>query len=282
MNKPKTRIAIVLDKSGSMAHTKDKAIQGLNEQIQQAKERAKDQDLRCSFVTFNGEVFEHLWDVPAEKLIEANPDDYKPSGSTAYLDAVGYTVQKLLATETEQDKDTAYLVYCISDGDTNADMHYNKSSLNEIIQGVEGTGRWTITFMGHDKEKLKQLAHELGVPISNTAMWSNSTDTLVGRAFNNQKLRSAKFFDERSLGKMSSASYSASADCCSVADYTEQAPSMPVEVDMNTVKIGTNVNLDELLARQPKYTNVEITPQQMNADGTVPLFSNNIGVVWTK
>jgi uncharacterized protein with von Willebrand factor type A (vWA) domain len=36
--RPKTRMAIILDRSGSMAGTKKQAIDGLNEQIQQAKE----------------------------------------------------------------------------------------------------------------------------------------------------------------------------------------------------------------------------------------------------
>ena len=173
--KPKTRMAVILDKSGSMATTKSQAVEGLNEQIQQAREHAKEHDLRCSLVTFNGEVFEHLWDVPAEKLIEAKPEDYNPNGSTAWLDAVGYTIQKLLSTEGPEDAETAYLVYVISDGQTNADMHYNGEALKELIEGCMATKRWTITYMGHNARYLQEVARQTGVPLTNCAAWSNKS-----------------------------------------------------------------------------------------------------------
>ena len=56
---PKTHVAIVLDKSGSMGDTKDATISGYNEHVQQLKKNAQDgQEILVSLVTFNGEVFE--------------------------------------------------------------------------------------------------------------------------------------------------------------------------------------------------------------------------------
>jgi hypothetical protein len=92
---------------------------------------------------------------PAGDLKEAKVEDFNPNGSTAMRDAMGYTVQKLLDTD---DGNTAYLVYVISDGQTNADSHYvprfneatgqTEDVLKDLLTGVQATGRWTITYMG--------------------------------------------------------------------------------------------------------------------------------------
>ena len=282
----KTRIAIILDKSGSMAGTKQQTIEGLNEQIQQAKVRAKDQDLRCCLVTFDGEVYEHLWDVPAEKLIEASPADYVPNGSTNWHDAVGYTIQKLLSTATPDDKDTAYLVFVISDGDANVFTgNCTPEAVKELIEGTQGTGKWTYTYMGHNKSYLENLARQTGVPVSNTAQWSNKTRGGAARAFGHQNMRLNKFLDERALGKAQSASYSAPVGAAECADYTEAAPA-PLEAapDMAEVKLGNAaINLNDVMARLPKYSNVYQdghTAMCANADGGVALFSNTVGVKW--
>jgi uncharacterized protein YegL len=287
MSKPKTRIAIILDKSGSMAGTKQQTIEGLNEQIQQAKQRAKDQDLRCCLVTFDGEVYEHLWDVPAEKLVEASPEDYIPNGSTNWHDAVGYTIQKLLATATPDDKDTAYLVYVISDGQANVFTgHCTPDAVSELIEGTQGTGKWTYTYMGHNKAYLEQLARQTGVPVSNTAAWENKTRGGTKRAFQHQNMRLNKFLDERALGKAQSASYSAPVGAA-CADYTDAAAAPPLEAaapDLAEVKIGNAaINLCDVVSKMAKYQNVNIEGRTQQYDpsmGEVALFSNTVGVKW--
>ena len=74
-NKTITHVAILLDKSGSMGNPevygdvqransiRDAAIVGFNEQIQEIQENAKSQDIRTYLVTFNSEVFEHVWGI---------------------------------------------------------------------------------------------------------------------------------------------------------------------------------------------------------------------------
>lgn len=256
MNKKlKTRMAIILDRSGSMASTKAQVIQGLNEQIQQAKEDSKDHDLLCSLVTFNGEVYEHLWDVPADKLVEAKAEDYNPFGSTACMDALGYTVHKLIETAPEDDKDVAYIVYVISDGQTNADHHFNPDSLKELVGGCQATKRWTFTFMGHDAGYLKNLARQTGVPLSNMAVWSNKDESRTKNAFQHQNRRQKKFFDDRKVGKMASAGYASESLNC-VADFTEEAKDMLAKVS-GTVDASIDANefhdLGKLLENMPKY-----------------------------
>lgn len=280
MKRVKTRIAIVLDKSGSMASGKAEAIQGLNEQIQQAKERSGTQDLRCSLVTFNGEVFEHLWDVPAEQLVEAKPEDFKPNGATAWYDAVGYTIQKLLSTEQPGDDDTAYLLYVISDGQTNSDMRYNPDALKELTESCLATKRWTITYMGHNIKYLEQQARSTGVPVSNCAAWSNKTGGSAKRGFTHQKQRLNKFFDERSAGKLATSNYAS--DGLECADFTGHAPEVAPVADIVAVpEVAVKVDIGVLMGKLPHYTNVY--PEGYEAgQARNGLFGQSVGVKWTQ
>lgn len=282
MSKPRTRIAIVLDKSGSMASTKRQAIEGLNEQIQQAKIRAGEHDLRCSLVTFNGEVFEHLWDVPADKLMEAKVEDYIPIGGTAMRDAVGYTVQKLLNTEQPDDKDTAYLVYVISDGDTNSDMHYSQAALKELTESCQATGRWTFTYMGHDPKYMEKLSRDTGVPLSNMAVWSNRDSVRTRGAFQHQNKRMNKFLDERATGKLQACDYASDSVGC-LADFTSDEDGKVADTGAPAAvptqqPVYTPLKLEDLLGKLPKYENVAV--QHVSYSGE-SLFANTVGVKWT-
>ena len=269
----KTHVAIILDKSGSMASTKEAAISGFNEQVQQWKEDSKDQDILCSLVTFNGQVYEHLWNVPVDQLNEANPNDFQPTGSTAMLDAVGYTVQKLLNTTDHEDPNTAYLIVTISDGDTNADHHYGWAALKELTQSCEASKKWTFTYMGCSKQYMEQLANQVGTKIANMAAWSNTSNAGTATGFNNLKSRSAKYFAERGAGQLASECYTS--DSGDVADF-EKGPqgyqAAPV------IQAAVSVDYSAILQKQPKY---DCSPQLCNpyVAGT-PIFSVSNRVEW--
>jgi uncharacterized protein YegL len=215
----KTYVAIVLDKSGSMASTKEKTIVGYNEQVQQLKVNAKDQEILVSLVTFNGEVYEHMWNESAEKLSEATAEDYMPHGGTAMRDAQGYTIKRLQETTDPNEKDVAYLVIVISDGETLNDKHFSKPQLRELIDGCQATGRWTFTYLGCSENYLKEMAHETGIPVSNMAVWDNSRDDTALRGMRQTAIRSSGYFAARAKGATAVCNYM-SDDLDSVADFT--------------------------------------------------------------
>lgn len=217
--KPKTRVAFVLDKSGSMLSTKDAALVGYNEQVSQMKILAKDQDIRCSLVTFNGEVFEHLWDVPASEMPELTDEDYKPDGSTAARDAIGYTVEKLLE---DDDGDTAYLVIAITDGGTNSDAHFSPSQFAALIRPLqEGENvRWTFNYMGASERQITQLTEGTGTPIQNCAVWSNADARVTRGGFARNTARMVGYFQQRAKGKLAVTNYAS--DTAGMADYVKE------------------------------------------------------------
>jgi len=276
--KPKTYVAIILDKSGSMASTKNAAICGFNEQIQQLKEDSKTQEIYCSLVTFNGTVFEHLWNVPADKLSEANADDYRADGSTAMRDAIGYTVQKLLNTTDHTDLNTAYLIITISDGMSNADMHYNVSALRELSESCQATKRWTFTYIGCDETYLREIANQTATPIANMAAWSNHDSKSTKRGMSNAAKRQKKYFEERNLGQVGTMNFACEMNE-SIGNYEQESvktEATPVLVSQDELTKATeNLDLKSILNVGPKYFVQE--PLSYNGES---LFANSQQVQW--
>jgi uncharacterized protein YegL len=276
--KERTYVAIVLDKSGSMAATKKQTISGFNEQIQQMKQNAKDQEIFCSLVTFDGEVYEHLWNVNAKDLSEASDADYKPSGSTAMRDAMGYTIQKLLNTTEHESEDNSYLVIVISDGDTNQDRHYNAPSLKEMVEACRGTGRWTFTYMGCTEAYVQKIARETAIPMSNVAAWSNADSASASAGMSNQRKRAAKYFAARAGGQKACANYM-SDELGKVADFTTDQEVTDAPLVAEAVATGPT-DWSNLLSKLPKYENVRLDGHVATAgDG---MFSNRVGVQWER
>lgn len=266
MAKPKTYVTIILDQSGSMCDTKAQAVQGYNEQVQQMKLNSKDQDIFCSLITFNGEIFEHLWCEPADKLTEATTEDYKTEGSTAMRDAIGYAIEKLQKT-VDSSGDVAHLVVIISDGEENTSRHYSVEALSELKTSVDKTGKWTFTYMGCDEKYLKKVAQQLNIPISNVAKWSNATPELAVRGMHQNCTRQKAYYNARAKGM--TAQSNVYSDCVAMADFTEDvadSPVAPLWVDPNL-----NMNL-----------NILNDGHKVTCDGSSSPFKNYSPVSWTK
>lgn len=275
--KPRTYHLLVLDKSGSMALTKNATIMGFNEKVQQLKIDSETQDIRCCLITFNGEVFEHLWDVSASELVEAKPEDFIPMGNTAMCDAMGYGIQKLIETTDYENINNSYVVDVITDGQTNQDRHYNRTSVKELVDGCEATKRWTVTYSGCGKEYIEEMARQTGVNVNNCAVWSNASAAEAAVSFKNMKSRQTKFYKERSMGASGSANYASDGGgvACFLADSVSEEAA-PVINSAEVLKTASaSVDFKDVLSRQPRYTNAA-SPQWDKKS----LFSNNVKVQW--
>lgn len=284
MAKPKTYVTIILDQSGSMIDTKAQAVQGYNEQVQQMKLNSKNQDIFCSLITFNGDVFEHLWCEPAEKLTEATAEDYLTSGSTAMRDAVGYAIEKLQKT-VDSSGDVAHLVVIISDGDENSSQHYSVEALNELKASVDKTGKWTFTYMGCDEKYLKKVAQQLNIPISNVAKWSNATPELAAWGMHQNSSRQRSYYGARAKGVTCQANVY-SDDALKMADFTEDAAESPEDALNDALKnmVVQGKPSDLWVPPVPPSVNMNILNDghTVTCDGSSSPFKNYSPVTWTK
>lgn len=255
MSKLKTYAAIILDQSSSMFPTKSQTIMGYNELVQQMKLNSKDQDIFVSLITFNGNVFEHIWCESAEKVEEANESDYNCNGATALFDAIGYTIQKMKDTTDIEDENNAYLIQIITDGENNASTKYTQEMIHDFIEPLKSK-RWTFTFVGCSEQYIKELAKKTAIPVSNCAVWDNRSAASTTKAANNVACSTRNFLRSR-VANANSRTYKTecyySADSASCADFTDDSintqPYVPL---VNTQPYIPQTNWNDLISNVNK------------------------------
>ena len=229
----KTHVAIVLDKSGSMGGTVEETVSGVNAQITEAQKNAAEQDILMSFITFNDEVFEHCCNVPAADMPRLTVVDYVPDGGTALKDGLGYAIDMLKRTTTPDDN-TSYMVIVVTDGQDNTrNQHYSWAQIAESREALEKTGKWTFRFMGCDEHYIKKVAEDIGVHISNCALWSNQSKGLATAGMMRSAGSSSKYYAARSRGLTLNACVDSDLECC-MADYTSGVDEVVPAVDIQT------------------------------------------------
>lgn len=202
--KPRTHVAIILDKSGSMMSVKEQTITGFNEQVQQFKANAKEQDIFVSLISFNGNVYEHLWEQNANDLQEITTNDYEPNGSTAMLDAVGHTIAKY---QENEDKEAAYLIIILSDGETNQDRKYNKSQIKEMITSCQNTKRWTFSYIGCSENYLDEVHSFTNIPKSNMSFFDSTSKESTRQTFSYYTQSIADYLEARSTDQIKASNF---------------------------------------------------------------------------
>ena len=232
--KLKTYVAFVLDRSGSMHTISEEAVEGYNAHIRKFKENTDEQEVIVSLVTFNSNVYEHYWLENVKDQEEANQKDYNPGGTTALLDAMGYTIDKLQESTDINDENNAYVVITISDGQENASKHVSDGNLKNKISALQKTGRWTFTFMGCDAVYMKEVARATAIPVANMAVWSNASKEGTKFAYAKSADSADKYMKRRlrasSVRGMSAATFNFYSDSDSLADFSSDDGSMDTSV----------------------------------------------------
>jgi uncharacterized protein YegL len=165
-------VAIVLDRSGSMESCRDETIEGFNEYAQQIRATAAKEELqvRLTLTVFNGEIRMPLFEQPLTRLHRMTRKYYVPDGSTAMLDAVGHTIDRL-EREGTNIAEASVLVCIISDGHENASHDYSYADIAKRIGRLTATERWTFTYLGANQD-LSHVSEQLNIPFANTTVYS--------------------------------------------------------------------------------------------------------------
>lgn len=173
MNK-RTRIALVLDKSGSMSSVRNEAITGFNEAIDEIIAAGDNGgDTTVSLFTFNHDVDTEFLHRRVEQIERLTNSTYCPCGSTALRDAVGEAIKSIQAVD-DLDGDAAALVIVVTDGYENASKVWSQNDLAEKIQELEDTEKWTFTFMCANIDP-KRIEQEFNVQPGNVATFVSSS-----------------------------------------------------------------------------------------------------------
>lgn len=147
-----THVALVLDRSGSMAPIAAETVAGVRAFLaEQAKLPGR---VRISLVLFNDVVRTVVWDKAIDGFALAD-DDYKPHGNTALYDAIGETVARLgndLSLAPEDARPGNVTVCIVTDGYENSSRHYARERIADMVAHQQAKYAWRFTYLGANQD----------------------------------------------------------------------------------------------------------------------------------
>lgn len=154
-NANKTLIAVVLDRSGSMATVREATIAGLNTFLD--GQRALPGEVILHLVQFDDQ-----YEIPRNMVnLKDSPNltqlDFLPRGWTALLDAVGKTVVDVgnrLAATPEAERPGKVIFVVQTDGHENASREFSYSRIQDMIKHQREKYAWEFVFLGANQDAI--------------------------------------------------------------------------------------------------------------------------------
>lgn len=154
-----TEIVFILDKSGSMAGLETDTIGGFNSMLNKQK-KAKGE----AFVTTV--LFNHHYEILHDRinvrgissLVEK---DYEVAGTTALLDAIGFSIQKIVNVQKHTSKEQRadkVLFIITTDGMENASREFSHTKIKKMIQHQKARYGWDFIFLGANIDAIASAA----------------------------------------------------------------------------------------------------------------------------
>ncbi|MBQ6583177.1 MAG: VWA domain-containing protein [Mogibacterium sp.] len=147
MSRNLTEMVFILDKSGSMYGMTEDTIGGFNAMI--AKQKAEEGEALVSTVLFCDESIVLHDRVPVEKVPEMTEADYRASGCTALLDALGDAIHHIRNVHKyirEEDRPDKTIFVITTDGLENASRRYDYDAVQKLIGRQKECG-WEFLFL---------------------------------------------------------------------------------------------------------------------------------------
>ena len=171
-----TYYLLIVDASSSMSPLTKSTISGVNEQIDSIKQLEKEfpnQKYNMSFIHFSDSVTIEYANRQSSALEHISESNYRCSGMTALLDAIGVGVRNL--NEKIGDKiasgEAAAVVVIITDGEENASREFDGPKVKSMIEELQATNRWTFTFVGANIDSIS-TASRYGIDVKNVMQFS--------------------------------------------------------------------------------------------------------------
>ena len=153
MKTRKTIYHLIVDKSGSMMDCVDSTINGFNEQVNRIKDKAlefTEEDITMGLTTFNDNVNHLYYRQNPKEMVLLNYENYRPSGGTALLDAVGETISEIERQISTNLIATTVIVVILTDGYENSSKYYTYHQIAAMIRHLEETKKWSFSYIGAD------------------------------------------------------------------------------------------------------------------------------------
>ena len=163
MKKGLTELVFILDKSGSMSGLEKDTIGGYNSMLE--KQKAVDGECLITTVLFDND-YELLHDrIDIRAVSSITEKEYCVGGSTALLDAIGRTINKIgnaqkhTADEYRAEK---VMFVIITDGEENRSREYSSDKVKAQIERQKEKYGWEFIFLGANIDAV-QTAKRFGI-----------------------------------------------------------------------------------------------------------------------
>jgi uncharacterized protein YegL len=144
-----TAIAVIIDQSGSMASLQKDIIGGYNTFLKEQKAVSGEATLTLTLFSDHTTIVHD--NLPLSEVPELTEATYRPSGSTALLDAIGKTVDTMgrkFASMKEEDRPSKVIVLIMTDGEENASTAYKHAQIKEMVSHQQDKYNWQFVFVG--------------------------------------------------------------------------------------------------------------------------------------
>lgn len=194
--KSSTYYLLLVDASGSMSDIRFETLESLNNQVKSVRSLAREvsgQEILVSLNFFNTESRAVYTGLHPDQAPLLDPDQYRPAGCTALLDALGQSMEETARRITPYDD---VVVVVVTDGEENASQYFTTAQVARRIGALKETGRWTFSFLGADFDSWS-VARHLNVDRSEVRNY-NKADIL--RAMEDVSETMADFVKEKASG----------------------------------------------------------------------------------
>lgn len=160
MNENLTEIVFIMDRSGSMHGLEKDTIGGFNSLIE--KQKKEEGKALISTVLFN-DMSTVIHDrVDIDKIPEMTEKDYRTSGNTALLDAIGGAIHHIgnvhkYAREEDRPAHTMFVI--TTDGMENASRCYSAQHVKQMIERQKTKYGWNFLFLGANIDSIETAGH---------------------------------------------------------------------------------------------------------------------------
>ena len=171
-----TELVFILDRSGSMGGLESDTIGGFNAML--ARQKAQPGECRITTVLFDDklEMLHDRIDLKAASQITEN--EYFVRGSTALLDAIGMTINKIIGVQknTSEDYRAEKVMFVITtDGMENASREYSYGKVKELVERQKQNFGWEFIFLGANIDAV-EVAGRFGIAGNRAQNFNNDSE----------------------------------------------------------------------------------------------------------
>jgi uncharacterized protein YegL len=144
-----TELVFILDRSGSMSGLEQDTIGGFNSMLEKQKKEEGEAFVTTVLFDNNYELLHDRYNIKYIKPLTR--DEYYVGGSTALLDAVGKTINKIdrsIASTIESERPSKVVFVIITDGMENSSHEYNHKIIKQMIEYHKSNDLWEFIFLG--------------------------------------------------------------------------------------------------------------------------------------